>query len=196
MNDGMEYSTRFYSDVALMQALSEGCKEAFRELVHAYLPMVSRTAYRILCDRKDADAVTVAVFRHLWENSRRYDNVLPLPLWLLKMTCRKSRLRITRRRLLYLFGFRPELIVFTSPKPPLEDDYILKKVWEVYCRAAIDLTAGQRIVYALCELEELSVEVAAEIAGMSEYRVRYALEQGRQKVTDELRLYEKDRKIQ
>ena len=196
MKTRFEYYLRECPDMALMKSLAEGDSDALKRMVHEYLPMVSRTAYRILCDRRDADAVVMSVFDHVWTHADEYDGRLPLHLWILALTCRKSRLRIARRRIMYIFGIRQELVVFSALRHPLEDDYVMQRVWEVYCRASVRLTPSQKIVFTLSELEGLSEEEVAAVAGMAPFRVRYALEAAVEKVSQELEIYEKVRKIQ
>ena len=196
MKAGSEYYLRECPDMALMKSLAEGSSVALRRIVHEYLPVVSRTAYRILCEREDADAVVMTVFEHVWKHPDEYDGRLPLYMWFLALTCRKSRLRLIRRRLLSILGFRQELVVFSALRHPLEDDYMMQRVWEVYCRASMRLTTVQKIVYTLSELETLSEEEVVAVAGMAPFRVRHALEQAIEVVAEELEIYERDRKIQ
>ena len=54
------------SDIALIKDVSYGNLEAFDELMNRYLDLVSRTSFRILCDRKDSEYVTARVFVSLW----------------------------------------------------------------------------------------------------------------------------------
>ena len=150
-----------------------GCGDmnAMKHLMYKYLELVSRTSFRILCDQKDSDAVTQDVFVHAWNNSEAFDGSMSLEAWMLHHTCRYARLRIVRRRIMYIFGERPDLFVTTAPKAPTYDDYITKQAWELYCRIADELTVTQRILFALCIMEGLSEEYASQITGISRRRI-------------------------
>ena len=148
-----------------------GDMKAMKHLMDMYLELVSRTSFRILCDQKDSDAVTQDVFVHAWDKSEAFDGAMPLESWLLHLTCRYARLRIVRRRIMYVFGERPDLFVTTAPKAPTYDDYITKQAWELYCRIVDELTITQRILFSLCILEGLSEEDASHITGISRRRI-------------------------
>ena len=143
------------TEKALMYSIGCGDVKAMKHLLEKYLDLVSRTSFRILCDRKDSEAVTKDVFVHAWNYSEKFDGSIPLDIWLLRLTSRYSRLRVTRRRLMYLFGKRPDLFVTTAPKAADYDDYVTKQAWELFCRASAALTIRQRILFTLCVLEEI-----------------------------------------
>ena len=50
------------SDLSLLRDVTCGNYEAFAELMDRYLALVSRTSFRILCDRNDSESVTIDVF--------------------------------------------------------------------------------------------------------------------------------------
>lgn len=149
-------------------------EEVRKDIMDRYLDLVSRTSFRILCDSEDSIAVTMDVFDYVSSHIDDFDGEHPLRQWILSVTCWKSRLRITRRRLMYILGRRPDLYFTSSPKIQDQDDYVTKQAWEIYCRASLKLTAGQRIVFALGTLEQLTDEEIADITGMSVFRIRYA----------------------
>ena len=176
-------------DMTLMKEVSYGCMEAFEELIDRYLDLVSRTSFRILCDRKDSEYVTASVFVSLWHDVLDYDDSLTVGEWLLKKTCEYSRVRITRRRILSIFGFVNDVFVNVSPRVDDEDDYVTKQAWELHCRVSTHLTPLQSSVYAMCTLDGVSQDSAAHITGVTRLRVRNALERAEEKVRSELDHY-------
>ena len=123
------------TEKALMYSIGCGDMRAMKHLLDKYLNLVSKTAFRILCDRKDSEAVTRDVFVHAWNYSEKFDASMPLEIWLLRLTSRYARLRVIRRRIMYIFGQRPDLFVTTVPKAADYDDYVTKQAWELFCRA-------------------------------------------------------------
>jgi DNA-directed RNA polymerase specialized sigma24 family protein len=111
------------TEKALMYSIGCGDMRAMKHLLDKYLNLVSKTAFRILCDRKDSEAVTRDVFVHAWNYSEKFDASMPLEIWLLRLTSRYARLRVIRRRIMYIFGQRPDLFVTTVPKAADYDDY-------------------------------------------------------------------------
>lgn len=184
MNDIM--NTR---DAALMRAVAAGDSESFHEIMNRYLPIVSRTSFRILCDRADSEYITVEVFCRVWINAADYDGSRPLYEWLLAMTCRLCRQRVFRRMMLRILAIRPDIYVTSPPMAPWEDDYISKQAWEIFCRTSLKLTSRQRIVYTLCELEGLSVSQVHYITGLRPSLITHFLMQARDQVKSELKRY-------
>ena len=163
--------------------------EVLKDIMQRYLDLVSRTSFRILCDSEDSEAVTVDVFTSVWAHLEGYDGSVPMRQWILSLTVRKSRLRIARRRLMYVFGRRPDLYFTSSPKVLDQDDYITKLAWEIYCRASSGMTSVQRIVYTLIVLEQLSEEEVSDVTGLSNLRIRYAAETAENRLKAELEKY-------
>lgn len=177
--------TGFYEhsrgDTSLMKAVSSGNMDALATLMDKYIYLISRTSFRILCDRRDSEAVTEEVFFRVWTAAADYDMDVPLQEWLMQLTCRLSRRRITLRRFRYVLAMRPDVFATSEPLFPIVDDYINKQAWESYCRACSKLTASQRIIYTLTELEGLALGQVSRITGYSMYRIRYALRKAEEK---------------
>ena len=169
-----------------MYSIGCGDLRALKHLVDEYLDLVLRTSFRILCDRKDSETVTQDVFLHAWNNSETFDGSVPLESWILHHTCRYSRLRIVRRRIMYIFGERPDLFVTTAPKVPTYDDYVTKQAWELYCRISVDMSVTHRILFSLCVLEGISEKDAAQITGISRRRISSLITAAESKFRKEL----------
>lgn len=179
------------SDIALMKEVSYGNVEAFALLMDRYTELVSRTSFRILCDREGSEYVTVKVFVSLWNDVSEYDDRFSMSEWLLRKTCLYSRIRITRRRVLRIFGVTTDVFVNASPVVEDQDDYVTKKAWELFCRAVSHMTPLQSVVYALCCLECMDDDVVAKITGLSRSRIHIALRRAENKVCYELDRFNK-----
>lgn len=180
------------NDIGLIKSVMYGNQDAYMSLVDKYMDVVSRNAFRILCDREDSEAVTVRVFESLWYDVLDYDGRTSLRVWLLHRTWIHCRLRIMRRRVLRLLGVSTGLFVRAAPKVDDHDDYVVKQAWEVLCRASAHMTLLQSAVYALVSLEGLDVAEVAGITGFSSLRVMIALQRAESKVKEELSHFGKD----
>ena len=183
----MDDQERILQDMPLLKEMHKGSVKAFEILIDKYITLISRTSFRILCDRSDSEAVTEKVFVQLWYDAMSYDDRYTLAEWLLRRTCIYSRLRISRRRMLCLAGLRPELFALSKPKVGNTDDFIATMAWEIFCRASARMTPLQRIVFSLVELEQLPDYKVASITGLFNFRVGIALRRARQKLTAELK---------
>ena len=192
----MEYTDRYArledrSDIALLKDIRYGNMEALKELTRRYLGIVSRTTFRILCDRIDSEQVTVQVFASVWHDVLDYDDRYTVEEWILRKTCLYSRIRIMRRRILRIFGVVNDVFVRVSPKAENEDDYVTKQAWQLHCRATTHMTPLQSMVYALCVLEGMAREKVATITGMTGFRIGVAMNRAEDKVRAELKDYGK-----
>jgi RNA polymerase sigma factor (sigma-70 family) len=175
------------SEKALMYSIGCGDVRAMKHIVDTYLELVCRTSFRILCDRKDCEAVTCDVFVYVWNNAEKFDGSLSLESWILRHTCRYSRQRAVRRRIMYIFGQRPDLYVTTAPKAADYDDYLTKQAWELFCRVSQTLSTHQRVLFTLCALEELPVDEVARITGTSRFWINSLVSTAESKIRKELR---------
>ena len=190
----MEVSDRYArmverGDMTLMKEVSYGSTEAFEELMDRYIDLVSRTSFRILCDRGDSEFVTARVFVSLWHDVLDYDDSFTVGEWLLRKTCIYSRLRILRRRVLRIFGIVNDVFVNVSPMVEDQDDYVTKQAWELHCRASTHMTPLQSAVYAMCVLDGISEDSVAKITGMTRFRIDLARERAEEKALTELKYY-------
>lgn len=180
------------SDLALMKDVAVGRKDAFIVLLDRYLELVSRTSFRIMCDRKDSEAVTVRVFVSMFKDIESYDDRFTLGEWLLRKTCLFCRLRMVRRRTFRIFGAANDVFVQASPKVDDQDDYVTKQAWELHCRATTHMTPLQGAAYALCALEGISTARVAHITGLTHFRIGHALHRAVEKEKEELRHYDRE----
>lgn len=151
--------------------------------------IVFRTAFRILCDRVDCEDVTRQVLNEAARLGREYDGTAASMDWFLRQTCVRSRVRIIRRRMLWLLDVRADVFVRASPRVEDQDDYVTKQAWQLYCRAVFRMTPLQGTVYALCVLEELPAARVASILWISEFRVGLALKRAVARIRSELATY-------
>ena len=181
-------------DVSLVREISSGRSEALMVLTGRYMSLVSRTAYRILCDLPDSEDVTVAVFRHVWDKASCFDFHSDVRLWIYGITCDVCYEHLGKRRLLDLLSLRPSLYEISAPRPESpEEDFITKETWAIYCRAAGGLSSKERTVFTLRELEDLSAEETSSVTGLSPEQVNSNLREARKKIKEELERYGKVR---
>lgn len=173
-------------DMPLLKEMRRGSERALKTLMDRYMPLVSRTSFRILCDRSDSEAVTEKVFIRLWHDVMTYDDRYTISEWLIRRTCLFSRLRITRRRMLSVAGIRPDLFALSKPKAEHTDDYLTTMAWEIFCRASARMTPVQKIVFTLNVLEGLPDYKVVSITGLFSYRVKIAKARAVSKVHLEL----------
>lgn len=175
-------------DMALMRDISAGNIEAYSALLDRYLPLISRTTFRMLCDRRDSEYVTISVFINLWNDCTLYDDRFSLEEWLLRMTYRLARRRLIGR----IFGKHPDLFAVSRPKVENTDDYITTQAWELFCRASMKMSPVQRAVFTLTSLECLSDGKTSFIYGISVRRSIFAKKRAELRIKEELACFGKE----
>lgn len=164
-------------------------KDEFREIMDRYLPLVSRTSYRIMCDRVDSEYITKSVFKYIWNNPDILSSSRPLKDVILVKTCNLCRMRLFRRRLLKMLSINPDIFVMSLPAVPSADEYTSRLAWSLFCRASADYSDRERMVYTLCELERIQTDEVAEILSLRLSSVEESLDLAKAKVMDELDIY-------
>lgn len=182
-------NVEFMEERDLIRMIRGNDADAFRILLKEYLPLISRTAYRIMCDRTDSEYVTRTVMISLWQYPLSFREGTDISQEILRRECRLCRRRLLRRRLLMLLAFDPDLFIASSPSVPSSDEYIARQAWQVFCRASRNFTDNQRIAYTLCELEGLSEKDAAYIGGFHLQTVGEAVASATAFVKEELDHY-------
>lgn len=182
------------SDASLIREVVLGRREALKVIMDRYMSMVSRTAYRIMCDRPDSEDITKEVFMKVWRNASSYDGRYSVSTWLYGITCNLCLKRLRRRRIMELFSIRPSVYESSAPAAMSpEEDFITKETWAIFCRASQKLSPRQRIVFTLLDLEGMSSEEVISITGMTTGEVKDNLNIARKKIRQELERYGKVR---
>ena len=180
------YKRMKMTDEGFIFEIRKGRINALKDLMDLYLPLVSRTSYRIMCDRSDSEHITRAVFLSLWRNPESCFSPASIRTHLLKMTCRHCRWRLLRRRILSLISVNPDIYVIHSPQAASADEYAARQAWEIFCRASRNCSDRQRVIYTLCELEGISMKQVLSAGIMLDIAVGDSLEAARQAVKVEL----------
>lgn len=185
---------KYANDAVLMGAVVLGSQGAFDEVMDRYMPMVSRTSYRILCDREDSEDVTQEVFIKIWRNASDFDCRYSLSTWIYRITCNLCYDRLRRRKILSFFSITPSLFETSAPMSPSpEEDFITKETWEIFCRASRHLSPKQRAVFTLRDLEGLETEEVEAVTGITPDQIKSSLHIARKKIRQELERYGKVR---
>lgn len=185
---------KYTSDTALMGAVALGLQDALKVVLDRYMPMVSRTSYRILCDRDDSEDVTQEVFIRVWKNASGFDGRFSLSTWIYRITCNLCYDSLRRRKVLSMFSISPSVYETSAPEPlSPEEDFITKETWEIFCRASHNLSPKQRAVFTLRDLEGLDTEEITAITGLTPDQIKSNLHIARKKIRIELERYGKVR---
>jgi RNA polymerase sigma-70 factor (ECF subfamily) len=148
---------------------------AFEVLVARKTPVVVSIARRIVGDAEDARDVAQMVFLRVWEQLGRYDETWSFNTWLYRITTNLSIdfLRSTRSRerahtaTLHLVRQREETSALETTRA-VEDGELAR----LFDRVSDRLSAKQKAVFVLREMQDLDTREIAEILQCGESTVR------------------------
>ena len=159
------------TDEQLVAATLDGDDRAFAELASRHKGRVFGVASRFAQDGAELEDICQEVFVQAYFKLRQYRRDSPFEHWLLRITTHKcyDYLRKRRRRgpvvsvdAMLESGYEPSAPAAAAPHPDLERLHA----------ALAQLSADQRLVITLLELEERSVQEIADYTGWSTGNVK------------------------
>jgi RNA polymerase sigma-70 factor (ECF subfamily) len=172
------------SDEALMAAVAAGDREAFATLYRLRRPDVYRFALHMIGSPSAAEDVAQDVFMVVIQEARRYSAaraaVVP---WLLGIARNLARRRMSDRRYQPLSDSNDRPAVHADPA----DGLARARQVDALRRALGTLPVPYREAVVLCDLQELSYQDAACVAGCAIGTVRSRLHRGRQLLAAKVR---------
>lgn len=187
-------------EVGLIRASQRGNQAAFEELVRRYQPKVFSIIVNILRDRRDVEDIAQQVFVKLYFALPNFHFRSSLGTWLYKITVNEcyDYLRKQRTRPLAYSADLSE--GETQRLDRLQDERAVTglaeaervELKELVSKLLARLSAEERVLLTLKEMEGFSIEEIAEITSMNENTVKVKLFRARGKLARLLRSKPRD----
>lgn len=142
-----------------MQQVAAGDSRAFRALVDAHLPALTRHTTRLLGNASEAEEVTQETFLKLWQGAAGWKPEARLSTWLHRIAHNACIDRLRRRR--ERGGM--EMDEQVAPQPRTSVVFAQKQRAERLHAALSELPERQRAALSLVHFEGLSQREAAEV---------------------------------
>jgi RNA polymerase sigma-70 factor (ECF subfamily) len=158
-------------DEQLVEATLTGNDDAFTELTLRHKGRVFSVAARFASNAAELEDICQDVFVQAYFKLRQYRRDSPFEHWVLRITTHKCYDYLRKRRrsgtvvsvdAMLESGYEPSAPEHPAPHPDLERLYA----------ALAQLSAKERLVITLLELEERSVQEIADFTGWSEGNVK------------------------
>jgi RNA polymerase sigma-70 factor (ECF subfamily) len=176
-------------DRDLLWSMRDGEEAALDELIRRKTRPLVQLAARIVGDEEEARDVVQLTFLRLWENRHRFDDRWSPNTWIYRITTNLAidHLRSRRSRERGVEPMRSHLRRVEDDRSRRDlADLGAREVAGIFHELAAGLTAKQRLIFLLREMEGLSSHEVAEIAGCRESTVRNHLFNARKLLRREL----------
>src|ERR1700684_654103 len=176
-------------EAALVRRVQARDDMAFREIVERYQAKVFSIIYGILRNHNDAEDIAQQVFSKVYFSIRNFDFRSSLLTWIYKITVNEcyDYLRKKRvRKLVYESDFseedaqRMQNSETASGQAPAVDTQLARK--DLVLKLLAKLSAEDRSLLLLKEVEGHSVEELSQMTGMNENTIKVKLFRARQKL--------------
>jgi RNA polymerase sigma-70 factor (ECF subfamily) len=180
---------RTSEEAALVRRVQAKDELAFREIVDRYQAKVYSIIYGILRNRNDAEDIAQQVFAKIYFSIKNFDFRSSLLTWIYKITVNEcyDYLRKKRvRKLVYESDFSAEdTLMMENSQPatdhaPAVDTQLAQR--DVINKLLSKISAEDRSLILLKEVEGHSVEELSQMTGLNENTIKVKLFRARQKL--------------
>jgi RNA polymerase sigma-70 factor (ECF subfamily) len=161
-----------WSDERLIEAAQAGDEEAFIRLVTRYKRRVLGLAARFTPIRDELDDICQDVFIKIFKRLRSFRNDAPFEHWLSRVAVNTCFDALRQKKLTATLMTTMIDPVWDMPNPSHEERQAAKDAHDLLYRALAKLSAPERLVITLLELEEKSIREIADLTGWSESNVK------------------------
>jgi RNA polymerase sigma-70 factor, ECF subfamily len=171
------------SEPELIRRARAGDEDAFAELVMLHAARVSGALRRFGLDESEADEVAQEVFLRAWRGLGRFEGRAKFSTWLYRIAFNEAQRRRSRRALPRIEatadGADPIAALPDSPDRGPDAQALSHEFQQILDRALAQLPPDWRDAVVLRDVEGLSTEDAAEIAGVRQAAFKSRLHRGR-----------------
>lgn len=174
-------------DRELVRTITGGDADAFEQLVRRKTSKVYALCYRIIGNAEDARDISQLVFLKLWENIEKYDAQYAFDTWLYRMVTNVA-IDFMRSKQSRDNAVNSTLrLVKTVEDAEQGVNVARKEIETVFEDVASVLSARQRSIFVMNQMEDLPSSEIAKILGCRESTVRNHLFNARKLMQEQLR---------
>lgn len=173
------------TDDALLAALAQDDKQAFRELTQRYLDKIWRLSYRMLNNRQDAEDVTQEVFVSVWNNRNSWQSgAATFSTWIYRVAVNRS-IDFRRKRKVENIELTEELVESNDMRA---DDMVSDRQMQGLLLSCLkELPEKQMLAMLYFYYEEMEIHEICLKLEATEDSVRSLLKRGRASMKDIIR---------
>lgn len=157
-------------ETAFFDRCVAGDTGAFEKLVRLYQPYAYKLAFRIVWNEEDAKDIVQETFIRVWKNISKYDSRIRFTTWMYKIVTNLclDKLKTEKRRRKHMTISTETSNAIVIPDVNNEDKKLADRDLVENVRIlSKQLTAMQRLVFTLRDLQDLDIREIADILHMS-----------------------------
>ena len=174
------------TDRDILIRCQEGDRDAFRWVVCTHQQMVFSLALKMLCDEEEAKDAVQETFIRVWQSIREYDPQRTFTTWLYTIASRLCLDKIKRKRQIVMMPDDEQVLRNYAADSDSQRTLENSEWISIVRLMAEDLSAKQKLVFTLCQLEGLSSEEVQEITGLDARQVKSNLYVAKQAIRKRL----------
>src|SRR5688572_3756436 len=175
-------------DRQLIEAIREGDPHSFETLVRRKTSKVYGLCYRLLNNSEDAKDVSQLAFVKVWENLEKYDPQYTFDTWLYRIVTNVA-IDFIRSRQSREAAVNSNLrLVKTNIEPEQPVSLQRKEIEAVFADVSSVLSAKQKTIFIMNQMEDLSSADISRILGCRESTVRNHLFNARKLMQQQLQI--------
>ncbi|WP_295935416.1 RNA polymerase sigma-70 factor [uncultured Alistipes sp.] len=156
----------------VLRKLREGDTEALDVLYLLYAAKVRDFAFRLLCNRAEAEDITHDIFLKVWEERKSVGNVLSFKSYLFRMT-RNAIFNAYKHRQVES-KYQAHAVAAEKPTAPGADERVTTEdMLEMIALAVENMPEQRRKVFCMSRYENMSYSDIAEALNISPKTVQY-----------------------
>ena len=180
-----------------LEALREGDRAEFAQLVEQYSPMIYRLGLKMLNNPQDAEDILQETFIKAYKHIDKFDGRSSVSTWLYRIATNEALMSLRKKRP-DTVSFDMPSIYESEPQEPLqivdwccmpEEEYLTAEGRMRLDQSAERLPESLRIVFVLRDIEGLSTRETAEVLDISEMAVKTRLSRARLRLREDLSTY-------
>lgn len=177
--------------IAKIDRCREGDTDAFRYIVSQYQQMIFTLAFRLLCDEEDAKDATQETFIKIWQNISNYKKQYKFTTWIYKIAVNVCYDKLRLEQKITKVELR-DCDLYSNSNP--EEHLYEKELKAIIKEITSGLPPKQKLVFTLCEIEELDTGEISVITGLTPRKIKSNLYLAKQYVKLKIEEYESSRK--
>jgi RNA polymerase sigma-70 factor (ECF subfamily) len=164
-----------------LQQFLMGCPLAFEAIVDIYGKRIFALSFKLLRDEEDARDAAQETFIKIWNKRHTFHQTMKFSTWIYAIASHECYDRLRKQKVRNR-SVHEEVCLKIPSHEDQENDFINKELAQLINAYTCNLTAKQRLVFTLRDIEGLEITEIVTITGLTPAKIKSNLYLARQTV--------------